>query len=468
VRVAIFGVGKYYIKRRDEVSNLLAKDTIVAFFDNKFDNDTEVDGILAMNPININLVKFDCIIIMSTYVGEIYCQLCKLGVDKDKIYTWKQYRSKKTGGIIEEYHTGKSCNGKRVLIVTQPIHYDGGSMAAVYAAMALRQRNYCVWIVAELIEPELKERLLRDGISLAVCQDIPYFGHSAKKWVCSFSVILVNVFPNIHSAYELGKIKPLVWWLHESDVYGNIYQKVFATFPYYRDNLKIDTVNVVAVSENARNNFKRYYPNIDAGIMAYGLPDEREKAVSNNKKMIFAIIGYISLLKGQDILIEAIKKMSEEERNKAEFWFIGSTESDFAQKILQEAKMINSVVIKGVLNRLQMKKILSEVDVVVSASREDSLPIVITEGMMNSKACIMSNVIGNVDYVTNFKDGIIFQSESVDDLKDKICWCLNHGNEVKNIGKEARKIYENEFTMQDFADRLEREIKRAEDLFYGM
>lgn len=468
MRIALYGAGKYYINRRNEVATLFADDEVVALFDNKFYTETKVDGISAMNPSQIPSVKFDCIVIMSIHVEEIYGLLCKLGVDKGKIYTWKEYRAEKTGGVIDKYDAMQPGSGEKILIISIPVSYTGGSMTAIYAAMALRSRNYCVCLATEFIEIELKERLLTDGINLAICPDIPYIGKQFKEWIESFSVVIVNVFPNIHSVVELGNTRPVVWWLHENDIYGKIYQKTFEMFPRYREKIEIESVNVVAVSDKARNNFKRYYPDIGVRIMPYGLPDDVKITNGTNikhKKMIFAIIGYVSLLKGQDIFLEAIKRLDDEERNMSEFWFVGSVEGDFAQGLLREAREISAIEIKGVVNRLQMKDILSSLDVVVSASREDALPIVITEGMMNSKACIISDAIGSVKYIKDMENGIIFRSQDVDDLANKMRWCLNNRDMLEKMGIKARTTYEKYFSMESFADNLEQEIIHAKSKF---
>lgn len=465
MRVVIYGVGKLYKNRSDEIAELFADDVVVAFLDNKFKTDMEIEGIPARNPRCVNSILFDRIVIVSVHVEEIYSLLLKYGVDKRKICTWKEYRAEKTGSVIDKYDATTSGDGKMVLIVASPIRYDGGSMAVVYAALALRARNYCVWVSAEYIEIELKEKLLSAGINLAICKDIPYTGENFKNWVKLFSIVIVNVFPNIHSAYELGKIKPLVWWIHESDVYGKIYQKTFSTFPWYREGVSIDTVNVVAVSDKAKNNFQRYYPKIGVRIMPYGLPDESGDNEAENETMIFAIIGNVSYLKGQDIFIQAAIKAMADKGTKAEFWIIGNQANEYAEALLTEAERFDFIKVKGEINRVEMVKYISRIDVIVSSSREDSLPIVVVEGMMNSKACIMSDVIGSVKYVTNYKNGIIFESQNIDDLADKMRWCIGNRDEVKKIGKEARKTYTSEFSMEKFADRLEKEIEHAENIF---
>lgn len=456
MRVAIFGVGQFYRNRHEELMALCAGDEIVVFFDNKFKNKSQLDGVPAIPPKLINSVTYDCVIIMSVHIAEIYNQLYKAGIDEGKIYTWKQFKAEKSDRV-EEYSTTLTGKGEKILIIANPIRYDGGSMAAIYAAIALRSKDYCVWIMAEYVEEELRKRLKKDGINLAIYNGVPYIGKRVRKWIDRFSIILVNVFPNIHSVCELGKYKPVIWWLHESDVYGKVYQETFNLFPQYKDGIDIGAADVVAVSDKAKVNFQRYYPEKEVRIMPYGLPDE---IAENNKsdKLVFAIIGNVSYLKGQDVFLKAAKKFADIKGKRAEFWLIGNNKSVYAENLLAEVSELDYIKIKGEVGRAEMKKKLSEIDVVVSASREDSLPIVITEGMMNGKICIISDAVGSVKYIRNMYNGIVFKSQNVDELADRMIWCFDNRKKLSLIGKRARKTYEDYFSIDVFADRLEHEV----------
>lgn len=465
MRIIVFGTGKYYEKRKLELAKLIQCDEIVCFLDNKFDEESEIDGIPAVNPNQLKNIEFDIILIMSIFYSEIYNQLCDIGVKSENIFTWKQYRSIKLGGRIEKWLAKSQGKGENVLIVAQPIRYDGGSMAAVYAGMALRSRGYCVWMISEYVEKELREIILREGINLALYQDFPYFGENIKQWINMFSVIIVNVFPNIHCACELSAFKPVIWWIHENDKYCEIYRNTFKLFPHYQKNIKVNTVNILAVSERAMMNFHKYYPDIDVNIMPYGLPDFFSNHQYRKKKMVFAIIGTISYLKGQDIFINAVKQLGDNEFRLAEFWIIGSTLGEYASKLYRDASNIDIIKFKGELSRKEIEQVFSQIDVVVSASREDALPIVVTEGMMNEKVCIIPNVIGTVKYINDMNNGIVFRSQDAGDLASKITWCINNRDRLIEMGMEARKTYIKEFSMAKFVDRLESEILCAKYKF---
>ena len=231
MRIIVFGVGKFYLARKEKFKMLSKDDVLVAYLDNKFIDNTLIDHVIAVNPNKCVSFEFDCIIIMSTYIDEMRKQLHGLGISDEKIYTWKKYVAHKNNGLIKSTFTSSPGRGKKILIVTVHVEYNGGSIAAINTAMALRFRDYNIWIITTQVEPELKEKLLAEGISIAECMEIPYTSKKVKQWIGDFDVVLVNTFQNIHAACELSKIKPVVWWLHESKLFSNLYESTYSMFP---------------------------------------------------------------------------------------------------------------------------------------------------------------------------------------------------------------------------------------------
>lgn len=90
----------------------------------------------------------------------------------------------------------------------------------------------------------------------------------------------------------------------------------------------------------------------------------------------------------------------------------------------------------------------------VCPSREDSLPIVMTEAMMYSKPCIASDSTGTADYIKDGINGFVCKTEDSEDLCEKMRYFIHHQEKIEIMGKEARKVYEEYFTMDKFADRL--------------
>ena len=112
----------------------------------------------------------------------------------------------------------------------------------------------------------------------------------------------------------------------------------------------------------------------------------------------------------------------------------------------------------GLLTREEIYGIFPHIDVVVCASREDSLPIVMTEGMMFGKVCITTDATGTADFIRDGENGFVVPAGDDQALKEKMEWILYHRDRLADIGRNARKTYEQYFSMDVFGANLEKAL----------
>lgn len=165
-------------------------------------------------------------------------------------------------------------------------------------------------------------------------------------------------------------------------------------------------------------------------------------------------IGYIEERKGQDILIEAVRRMSESDREKAEFFLVGQDSSLMAQRLKQETKDCGYITYTGTVGRKEIDMLLEKADVLICPSREDPMPTVAAEAMMHGVPCILSDAAGTAEYVHDGVDGFIFHSQDAAELSERISWCVKHRGRLHDMGKLARKIYVSVFSKEVFENGL--------------
>ena len=211
---------------------------------------------------------------------------------------------------------------------------------------------------------------------------------------------------------------------------------------------------------NVAHFFLHYFRESAVGVLPYGIPDEYEKKEKNKiERLTFAMIGLISEQKGQDIFLDAIEKL-DIQKDKATFLVIGKNLHDsYGCMIEEKIQKKSDVLLLGELSHDEVIRQWKDIDVLVVASREDMLPIVATEAMMMGKTCILSNVTGTVDYIKDYESGLIFSVLDSDELAERMQWCINHKDELDLIGKSAREVYEKNFSMDIFAENLEKALK---------
>lgn len=466
MKIIIFGTGIYY-KKRDEEIRELDNVEVVAFLDNNANKwGKNEDGIPIVSPTCIYKYNYDVIILMSVYVKEMKAQLLALSVDSSKIKYWEEFRiellHEKIKVLNSELHIEK--RKKNVLILSQKLNYDGSSLTAVYSAKVLKDKGYSVVLAIPEGNADLINEIMSEGITVAICPSIPYLQENDLRWTQQFDVVMVNVFPMIRCTYDVSRIRPTLWWIHEARA---IYDYVSIYFYEYTDIEKLKNVNVYTVSKIADRNFKMCLPQKQTKILNYGIPDMNssgEIEFLKDSKTIFAIIGWVYEGKAQDIFIKAIEKMNYGDM--AEFWIIGNIGNDEYCNSIKKAAEQNPVIkIMGMLKREEIYNVFPKIDVVVCPSREDCLPIVMTEAMMFGKICIASEGTGTADFITEGENGFVVPVEDVQALSKKMEWVIENKTQLGHIGKNARKTYEQYFSMEVFGDNLEKALLETEEFW---
>lgn len=149
--------------------------------------------------------------------------------------------------------------------------------------------------------------------------------------------------------------------------------------------------------------------------------------------------------------------LDESAREKAVFYLVGQDTSLLAERIKEQARDFSGVTVTGPVDREELGKILSRADVMVCPSREDPMPTVAAEAMMHGVPCILSDAVGTAAYIQD-GDGLVFENENAQELSAKIKWCVEHRDRLGQMGKNARRIYEQHFSMDVFEENLARVI----------
>ena len=467
MRIIIFGIGKFYQNRKKELHRL--NDNIVAFIDNKFTGCGNFEDKKAYNPEYCQYLDYDKVILMSAKHDEMSRQLESMGVEKNQIFTWEEYRCYKLRGEINLYINSVECSkAKKVLIVSTDLNYNGGSLAAIYAVKALKELRYDVWLAVPAADKALLSETRKMGINIAVVSGMPYIADEELFWIRNFDVVIVNVFQMVECAYLINHIRPVMWWIHEPVYDYDHYKETLKKFPKYRTMNNLSEIYTVAVSEVPKNNFNSYFQNVIKEIMPYGIPDEYERGMIEKCEgnVVFSIIGGISKRKAQKIFVEAAVEICKKYKE-AEFWLIGGLgNNSYSEEIKNYVKPYDKIKLCGLMTRKDIRKAFRDIDAVVCTSIEDPLPIVVTEGMMYGKVCIVSDAVGQASMIENGENGFVTKVEDVDELYRTMEWVILHRDELGSIKKKSRELYEKYFTMEKFGERLESGLLQAEKLFY--
>lgn len=472
VNIVIFGVGKTYDFHKSFFAENSNRIEIVAFIDNNPDVQGKMlDGIPIYAPEKIKEIDCDGILILSNKFGaEMTEQLLAVAIPRERIWNFTKlkffvFRGGKTlyGSARVKHDAGKN----KILIITSGMAANGGTLVSVYAAQSLQRKGYEVMLAAPSVTDQFLEEIIKKNLSITVWECLPYVFREDEEWIDYYDVVIVNVFQMMNCAYEISKRKPVLWWIHENGS-QSFYQDTQKEFRPIDTSEWMKRLEVLGVSKIAQEAFNHFYPNVIDRTLPFGIPDKYlQMDLKNEKKskIIFAVIAMFNPCKGHRVLVEALKQIDEQDKELFEIWFIGPSGKD-EQDLSKLCAGENNVKFLGFLSHDNVMNTLPQIDVLVCPSMIETMSMSTIEGMMFEKLCITTDMTGVAEYIENGKNGFVVKAGSADELAACISWIIHNTEKWDPIRKEARKTYENEFTLEKFGQRLEIELKICKENFY--
>lgn len=446
MKIIVFGLGMKY----EACKTSFFQEDVVAYTDNNEDMWGKIEnGKNIISPEQAIKLEYDaiCIVTGNNHEKAIRRQLERLGVNSSIIFNFRDFFSKSNNMYISDREKIKN---NEVAFFSSSLRTGGALSVTVCMYLALREINVGVTIIS--MDGDGRCDLEEMGADLIITPNLTE--NNKELWELLSNVKSV-IMSGLCFSYLISHIvetgKKAIWWLHNGDSLYNAY-------PLPDEKKYFLKASIFGVSNIVKYAYLKHCPQGKIDLLPYGIPESSVNISRNlrvKRKFIISIIGVVSRIKGVDILIEAIKGMDVCKREELEVRIIGPEYNhEYASFVHACAENCNVIKWLGKKTHDEVIELIVETNVLVSASREDMLPMVVTEAMMNKKVCIVSDAIGTADFITDYMDGIIFESENVSDLQEKIEWCINNQEKLEDIGKNARFLFEKEFSMEIFEKRL--------------
>jgi glycosyltransferase involved in cell wall biosynthesis len=161
---------------------------------------------------------------------------------------------------------------------------------------------------------------------------------------------------------------------------------------------------------------------------------------------IVGLIGRLATEKGVDIFLRAAARVLAE-LPATKFVVIGEgPDRERLELLIDELQVRNNVFMLG--RRDDMPSVYSSLDIMVSASRREGLPMAILEGMASSRPVVATAVGAVPDVIVDGRTGVLVPPENVEALASKIVTLLNNRTQRQNLGAAAKRLIEEEFSAE--------------------
>ena len=156
------------------------------------------------------------------------------------------------------------------------------------------------------------------------------------------------------------------------------------------------------------------------------------------------LVGRLSVEKGIDIFLRAAERVLTELPT-ARFVVIGEgADHDKLEALIDELKIRSNATMLG--RRDDMPAVYASLDVMVSSSRQEGLPMAILEGMASRRPLIATAVGAVPTVVLDGRSGILVPPEDVELLATEIVSLLRDAAQRERLGTAARQLIEDEYS----------------------
>ncbi|GGR61438.1 glycosyltransferase involved in cell wall biosynthesis/FMN phosphatase YigB (HAD superfamily) [Nocardioides luteus] len=243
---------------------------------------------------------------------------------------------------------------------------------------------------------------------------------------------------------------PLVWYVREASNLPDF----FRSNPDRRETLR-NSKSVCVVSEYAAAAVAEYAEGrID--VVHNSVEDVSELAgayeFASGGKHRFIQLGTIEHRKGYDLFVAAYKALPESYRTRAELHFAGgfiNSGSSFSSYLFGQIEGEEGIHFHGLVSDERRKiELMSQMDTVVVASRDESFSLVALEGAMLSKPLIVTENVG-AKYVVDDANGLVVDAGSVAALRDAFMTMMDKDEQtIRAMGEASRRSYDERASME--------------------
>jgi glycosyltransferase involved in cell wall biosynthesis len=165
---------------------------------------------------------------------------------------------------------------------------------------------------------------------------------------------------------------------------------------------------------------------------------------TSESALIVGLIGRLSIEKGIDIFLRAAARVLVEFPS-ARFVVVGEgPDKDKLEQLVDQLNIRGSVSMLG--RRSDMPSVYASLDVMVSSSRQEGLPIAMLEGMASGLP-LVATAVGEVPtVVVDGQTGLLVPAEDVDSLTEGILSLLRDPEMRVRLGAAAKQRVEDEYS----------------------
>lgn len=342
----------------------------------------------------------------------------------------------------------KKESGKKILFISPEMIYAGAPRSLLRMCKVAKSLNYDVTVWSADYGPFIAE-YDKYNIPVEIVSEYELLNNrSIQESIRKFDLAICNTI--VTDKYEkiCSKYIPTVWYIREASNIPSFCYNNPERLAQIRASRNIYCVSDYAAAEIGKFTKQKIH------VIHNCVEDESDLALDHvpgsSDTVKIAQFGAFEYRKGFDIIIAAYKSLPEEYKDKIELYFAGGyirSGLAYCEYIFSEMDGEKNIHNLGLISDTKRRiEILSEMDAVIVASRDESCSLVALEGAMLSKPLIVTENVG-AKYIVHEDNGLIVASDDTEQLADAMKFMVDHKDALAKMGTRSREYYEKQASM---------------------
>ena len=355
-----------------------------------------------------------------------------------------------------------------VLLVSPEMAYTGALGSLLRMAKVLLAAGYAVEVWTARSGP-FEEQFARFNIEVHVVVPKDAARRENIERAKRFSACICNAIGTAPYVAALRRHLPVVWYIREAT---NL--PFFLAADPLRGHLLRAHADVVCVSEYAAqaiSPFARRVPRVVHNSVEDMAHAAGPHVPGTGEIVTFIQLGSIEQRKGYDVLLRAWQSMPADYRRRSRLRFAGApiqSSTAFCSWFFAEVKRVEGAEYLGLITDAAEKThAVSETDVVVVASRDESCSLPALEACMLSRPLIVTENVG-AKYMVGPENGLVVATGDVEALRDALMRMIDARDRLADMGAVSRRLYEEKASMQSYAHDIVQMVEDACADFHPM
>ena len=346
-----------------------------------------------------------------------------------------------------------------ILIFSHDLSESGAPRVVLDMVETLIEDGAFVVVISPLDGP-MRDRIVKAGGDVIVDALALQSNRNVTDLGKNFDLVIANTAVCWPVVRQFAPFTRVAWYLHETALVEQISKRE----PEFTRAL--DDADLVLTGSPSSTTFIRkigYSGSVTE--VAYGTQTKgdviRAKKGSNAADAItIAVLGTVEPRKGQDLVVLGFQQMPDSIRAKCKLVIAGRTnDKNFERQLIELVRNDPAIAVQGALEYDAYLERLHESDVIVCASRDDTLPLISLDALAAGKILVCSKETGTSYYLNDSGAGFVLEENTVNCIATVLSSIVQNISQMDSVRARAVQLYEQEFTKMSFKGRFLSEIE---------